>query len=116
MAVLAGAKVLVTGAGGFIGSHLSEALVETGADVRALVRYNSRGDRGALDDLATDVAASIDVHAGDLRDIESVDDALADRQVVFHLGAQIAIPYSYVNPRDYFETNVLGSLNVAAGS
>jgi NAD dependent epimerase/dehydratase len=110
---LAGRPVLVTGAGGFIGAHLCAALVAEGAGVRALVRYNSRDDRGALDWLQPDVVSEIDAVAGDLRDPESITGVVQGVEVVFHLGAQIAIPYSYVNPRDFFETNVLGSLNVA---
>jgi NAD dependent epimerase/dehydratase len=110
---IAGRSVLVTGAGGFIGSHLSARLVERGASVRAFVRYNSRDDRGALEWLERGVADEIEVIAGDLRDVESVGRAMEGREIVFHLGAQIAIPYSYLNPRDFFDTNVLGSLNVA---
>jgi NAD dependent epimerase/dehydratase len=110
---LAQRRVLVTGAGGFIGGHLTERLVTDGADVRALVRYNSRDQHGSLDALDPDVKAHIDVRAGDLRDLESVQAAIAGVEIVLHLGAQIAIPYSYVNPRDFFETNVLGTLNVA---
>jgi len=105
--------VLVTGAGGFIGGHLVERLVREGARVRAMVHYNSRGERGTLDWLDPDVVANVEVAAGELRDSESVATAVSGVEVVFHLGAQIAIPYSYVNPRDFFETNVLGSLNVA---
>src|SRR5689334_11090191 len=108
-----GRKALVTGAGGFIGSHLVERLVRDGARVRALCRYNSRNEHGALDWLAGEVRGEIDVQLGELRDLESVDRAVAGVDVVYHLGAQIAIPYSYVNARDYFETNVLGSLNIA---
>jgi dTDP-glucose 4,6-dehydratase len=108
-----GTKVLVTGAGGFIGSHLVELLVREGAGVRALCRYNSRNERGTLDWLDQAVVDEVDVVLGDLRDIESVDRAVAGTEVVLHLGAQIAIPYSYVNARDFFETNVMGSLNVA---
>jgi NAD dependent epimerase/dehydratase len=110
---LEGRRVLVTGAGGFIGAHLTAALVEGGASVRGLVRYNSRNDRGALDWLDPEVSAEVEVLLGDLRDPESVTGAVDGVEVVFHLAAQIAIPYSYVNPRDFFETNVLGSLNVA---
>jgi NAD dependent epimerase/dehydratase len=110
---LAGRRVLVTGAAGFIGAHLCDALVAAGASVRGLVRYNSRGDHGALDWLDREVASEVDVVAGDLRDPESVAAAIKGVEVVFHLAAQIAIPYSYVNPRDFFETNVIGSLNVA---
>jgi NAD dependent epimerase/dehydratase len=108
-----GRTALVTGAGGFIGSHLVEALVRDGARVRALCRYTSRNDRGALNWLDDDVQGSFEVVFGDLRDIESVSGALEGMDTVFHLGAQIAIPYSYINPRDYVETNVIGSLNVA---
>jgi dTDP-glucose 4,6-dehydratase len=110
---LAGRRVLVTGAGGFIGSHLTERLAIAGARVRAFVRYTSRGDRGWLDALAPDVEAELEVVAGDLRDVESVADAVGGSEIVFHLGAQIAIPYSYVNPRDFVATNVTGTLNVA---
>src|SRR5215211_6906805 len=108
-----GRHALVTGAAGFIGSHLVERLVRDGAKVRALCRYNSRNDRGTLDWLDDEVQSEVEVHMGELRDIESVSRAVRDTEVVFHLGALIAIPYSYVNARDYFETNVLGSLNVA---
>ena len=113
MSDLSDSQVLVTGAGGFIGSHLVERLLRDGARVRALVRYNSRNEWGALDWLDRDVVAGIEVQLGDLRDPESVRAAVGGAQFVFHLGAQIAIPYSYVNPRDFFETNVLGTLNVA---
>jgi dTDP-glucose 4,6-dehydratase len=104
---------LVTGAGGFIGSHLVEHLVRDGIRVRALCRYNSRNERGALDWLHPEVQQEVDVRLGELRDIESVSRAVDGTDVIFHLGAQIAIPYSYVNPRDYVETNVIGTLNVA---
>jgi NAD dependent epimerase/dehydratase len=108
-----GRAVLVTGAGGFIGGHLVERLVRDGARVRALVRYNSRNERGTLDWLPPDAVREVEVVLGELRDIESVGRAVAGTEIVFHLGAQIAIPYSFINPRDYFETNVLGTLNVA---
>jgi nucleoside-diphosphate-sugar epimerase len=110
---LEGRSVLVTGAGGFIGAHLVERLVRDGARVRALVRYNSRNERGTLDWLDPEVVADVDVVLGELRDVESVAGATEGTEFVLHLGAQIAIPYSYVNPRDFFEVNVLGSLNVA---
>jgi dTDP-glucose 4,6-dehydratase len=84
--------------------------------VRALVRYNSRNDRGTLDWLEPATVADVDVMLGELRDFESVRRAVAGTEVVFHLGAMIAIPYSYVNPRDFSETNVLGALNVAQAS
>jgi NAD dependent epimerase/dehydratase len=110
---LEGRLVLVTGAGGFIGGHLAARLVSEGARVRGFVRYNSRNDRGTLDWLDPAVASEIEVVAGELRDIESVSRAMDGVCAVFHLGAQIAIPYSYTNPRDFFEVNALGSLNVA---
>ena len=88
-------------------------LVAEGARVRAFVRYNSRGERGTLDWLDPAVVADVEVVAGELRDIESVTRAVAGVEVVFHLAAQIAIPYSYVNPRDFVEVNAVGSLNVA---
>jgi NAD dependent epimerase/dehydratase len=110
---LSGRGVLVTGAGGFIGSHLTARLVADGAAVRALCRYNGREDHGALDWLDPDVVDNVDVMLGDLRDVESVGRATEGKEVVLHLGAQIAVPYSYVNPRDFYETNVLGTLNVA---
>ncbi|HEX5782037.1 MAG TPA: SDR family NAD(P)-dependent oxidoreductase, partial [Solirubrobacteraceae bacterium] len=116
MAKLASRRVLVTGAGGFIGGHLVASLVAEGARVRAFVRYNSRGDRGTLDSLDPAVVGHVEVVAGELRDVESVSRAVAGVDLVFHLGAQIAIPYSYVNPRDFFEVNALGSLNVAQAS
>jgi NAD dependent epimerase/dehydratase len=106
-------RVLVTGAGGFIGGHLAAALVRGGERVTAFVRYNSRDDCGTLAWFEPELVAEIEVVAGDVRDVESVARAMRDTDVVFHLAAQIAIPYSYVNPRDFFETNVLGSLNVA---
>lgn len=106
-------RFLVTGAGGFIGAHVVSALVHAGASVRALLRYNSRNDRGALDWLEPEETAEVEVLLGDLRDAESVRKPMEGIDVVLHLGAQIAIPYSYLNPRDFLETNVLGSLNVA---
>jgi dTDP-glucose 4,6-dehydratase len=108
-----GRHTLVTGSGGFVGGHLAVALNRAGASVRGFCRYNSRGERGTLawfDPADTD---GIEVVLGDLRDPESVVAAMNGIDVVFHLGAQIAIPYSFVNPRDFFDTNVGGSLNVA---
>jgi dTDP-glucose 4,6-dehydratase len=116
MSDVEGRTALVTGAGGFIGAHLASALVEAGGRVRGFVRYDSRGDRGALEWVDPAVATEIEVVAGELRDIESVTQAVRGTDVVFHLGAQVAIPYSYVNPRDFFEVNVIGSLNVAQAS
>ncbi|QDS95825.1 UDP-glucose 4-epimerase [Roseimaritima multifibrata] len=105
-----GKKVLVTGAGGFIGSHLTERLVELGADVRALVHYNSGGRRGWLDE--SPLQDQMTVLAGDITDAGSVREAMKDREVVFHLAALIAIPYSYVAPNSYVQTNVVGTVNV----
>jgi len=113
MTTLEGRSVLVTGAGGFIGGHVVERLVRDGARVRAFCRYNSRNERGTLDWVDPNVVAEVEVVLGELRDVESVGAAVEGTEVILHLGAQIAIPYSYVNPRDFFEVNVLGSLNVA---
>jgi NAD dependent epimerase/dehydratase len=107
-----GRKVLVTGAGGFVGSHLVEALVRRGARVRAFVHYNSRNDWGMLEDLPRNVMKTIEVVAGDLKDADCVREAARGQQVIFHLGALIGIPYSYINPRDVVDTNVNGTLNV----
>jgi NAD dependent epimerase/dehydratase len=107
-----GKTALVTGAGGFIGSHLAERLVREGARVRAFVRYNSRQDIGLLSLLPGEALAAVEVIAGDLRDAEAVRAAMRGVEVVFHLGALIAIPYSYLHPREVVETNVLGTLNV----
>jgi NAD dependent epimerase/dehydratase len=105
-------KVLVTGAGGFIGSHLTERLVRDGHQVRALVRYNGRDDRGNLGDLPADIQAAVEVERGDLKDPGAVRRAVEGREWVFHLGALIAIPYSYHNPYDVVQTNVLGTAHV----
>jgi NAD dependent epimerase/dehydratase len=109
----AGRRTLVTGGGGFIGGHLAVALSRAGARVRAFCKYNSRGDRGTLEWFDSSDTSGIEVVHGDLRDPESVHPAMSDIDVVFHLGAQIAIPYSFVNPRDFIETNVSGALYVA---
>jgi NAD dependent epimerase/dehydratase len=108
-----GRRALVTGGGGFIGGHLAVALSRAGARVRVLCRYNSRGDRGTLDWFGPADTEAIEVFHGDLRDPESVQRAMLGIEVAFHLGAQIAIPYSFENPRDFVETNVGGTLNVA---
>jgi NAD dependent epimerase/dehydratase len=104
--------VLVTGAGGFIASHLVERLVAQGARVRAFVRYNSRNDPGLLATLAPETLQSVELVTGDLRDPAAVEQAMRGERVVFHLGALIAIPYSYLHPNEVVETNVIGTLNV----
>jgi len=105
-----GRRVLVTGAGGFIGSHLVERLVDLGANVRALVEYNSLGSWGWLDE--SPARGDIEVVLGDVRDRDSMVVAAATRDVVFHLAALIAIPWSYDAPAAYVETNVVGTLNL----
>jgi NAD dependent epimerase/dehydratase len=109
---LDGARTLVTGADGFIGSHLVEALVATGADVTALSCYNSFDRFGWLDDLTPDVLAKIRRVRGDIRDPAQVRHLVRDQEIVFHLAALIAIPHSYVAPHSYVETNVMGTLNL----
>ena len=109
-------KVLVTGAGGFIGSHLVERLVGLEAQVRAFVRYNSRSNWGFIEDLPEDARSKVEISTGDLKDFGAVWNAVKDREVIFHLGALIAIPYSYINPGDAVQTNVIGSLNVLNAS
>jgi len=103
---------LVTGAGGFIGSHLTQSLIESGARVRAFVRYNSRNDRGSLDTLPSEFKGSLEIYWGDLKDPSAVRKAVRGVDIVFHLGALIAIPYSYINPMDFVQTNVVGTANV----
>jgi NAD dependent epimerase/dehydratase len=109
---LAGKKVLVTGAGGFIGSHLVEALLGLGCDVRALVRYNSQGSWGHLEAHASPRGERLEVVPGDVADPESVARAVEGREAVFHLAALIGIPYSYHAPHSYVATNITGTLNV----
>lgn len=105
-------SVLITGAGGFIGSHLTEHLIDLGARVTAFVRYNSRNDWGLLSFIPKEKLDAIKVVAGDLRDVEAVTRAAREASVIFHLGALIAIPYSYIHPRETIETNLTGTLNV----
>ncbi len=108
--------VLVTGAGGFIASHLVEALLNLGAKVRAFARYNSRQDTGLLKLLSPDLLSRCEIILGDLRDVEAIDQACDGSDTIFHLGALISIPYSYVHPREVIETNVNGTLNVLMGA
>ena len=109
---LKGKKVLVTGADGFIGSHLVEALMDRGCDVRAFVFYNSFNSWGWLDTLSPDRQKQLDVFAGDIRDPNGVREAMVGCDVVFHLAALIAIPFSYHSPDSYVDTNIKGTLNV----
>lgn len=107
-----GKKVLVTGAGGFIGSHLCEALVTAGADVTAMIHYSSRSDWGNLELLSAEHRKALRVVAGDIQDSDFVMRQMQGQVVVFHLAALIGIPYSYVAPRTYLRTNIEGTLNV----
>ncbi|HVK63062.1 MAG TPA: GDP-mannose 4,6-dehydratase [Polyangium sp.] len=108
----AGKRVVVTGAGGFIGSHLVEALVREGANVRALVRYTSNSQRGHLDRVPASVLGHVEVVLGNVEDAACVRKLVQGADVVFHLAALIGIPYSYVAPHQYVATNVSGTLNV----
>lgn len=112
MSGLAGAPVLVTGADGFIGSHLVERLLDEEAEVRAFCVYNSNGSLGWLDGLPRDLRARLDVRLGDIRDARFVREAAAGVDTVFHLAALIAIPYSYQAPSSFVDTNITGTLNV----
>lgn len=105
-------KILVTGAGGFIGSHLTELLVREGFDVRAFVHYNSLGSWGWIDSFPEEEKKNIEVFSGDIRDPNGVRDALRGCDAVFHLAALIAIPFSYHSPDTYVDTNIKGTLNV----
>jgi NAD dependent epimerase/dehydratase len=105
-------KVLVTGAAGFIGSHLAEELVRRNFGVRAFVHYNSLGSQGWLDSASSEIRDQLDVFAGDIRDPNGVRTAMKGCDAVLHLAALIAIPYSYHSPDTYVETNITGTLNV----
>lgn len=109
---LSGRRVFVTGADGFIGSHLVEQLVAAGAEVRALVYYNSWNQIGWLSDVPADIRGAIEVLPGDVRDAERIAQGIKGAEYVFHLASLIAIPYSYEAPRSYVETNIGGALNV----
>jgi len=109
-------KVLLTGAGGFIGSHLAEALVKEGVRLRAFVRYNSRGDPGLMRQIDPHILDSIELISGDLTDGDAVRRAVRGCDTVFHLGALISIPYSYYHPEQVVTTNVMGTLNVLLAS
>lgn len=109
-----GKFVAVTGAGGFIGSHLAEKLVTLGANVIALTEYNSNGSHGWLDE--SDYADDMDIHHCDIRDSFQMDHLLGGCDIVFHLAALISVPHSVKAPRSYFDTNVMGTMNVMQGS
>lgn len=105
-------KVLVTGADGFIGSHLVEELVKKGYRVKAFVYYNSFNTWGWLDTISKDIMANVEIFQGDIRDPNGVEEAMKDVEAVFHLAALIAIPFSYHSPDIYVDTNIKGTLNV----
>jgi dTDP-glucose 4,6-dehydratase len=107
-----GKRVLLTGASGFIGSHLAEELVTCGASLRAFLHYNSRGDEGNLRHVASEIRRQIEIVYGDLTDPDAVKKAVRGITHVFHLGALIAIPYSYVHPFSFVQTNVVGTANI----
>jgi NAD dependent epimerase/dehydratase len=109
---LTGKKILVTGAEGFIGSHLAELLIDSGYDVRAFVLYNSFNSWGWIDTYPEEKRKKLDVFTGDIRDPFSVKESMKGVSVVFHLAALIAIPYSYLAPASYIDTNITGTLNV----
>ncbi|WP_297107221.1 GDP-mannose 4,6-dehydratase [uncultured Devosia sp.] len=107
-----GSTVLITGADGFIGSHLTELLVSRGAKVTALVLYNSWNEIGWLKDIPSQILREVDLQVGDIRDAERIRALAAGKQYVFHLSSLIAIPYSYLAPRSYVDTNIIGATNV----
>lgn len=109
-------KVLVTGADGFIGSHLCEALVKKGFSVKAFCYYNSFGSRGWLDSVSADVSSEIEYFMGDIRDPNGVRQAIKGIDIVYHLAALIAIPFSYHSPDSYVDTNIKGTLNVLSAA
>jgi NAD dependent epimerase/dehydratase len=104
--------VVVTGAGGFIGSALVERLVADGAHVRAMLRYTSRGQRGCLGDISNDVMRDVDITLGDVRDFDALREVARGADAIFHLAALIGIPYSYEHPQEVIDTNIVGTSNV----
>jgi dTDP-glucose 4,6-dehydratase len=112
---LSNQTVIITGAGGFVGSHLAESLIERGCRLRCFVRYNSRDDLGMLRDAELG-SRGVEIIRGDLKDIDAVQQAVDGVDVVFHLASLIAIPYSYIHPREVIETNVIGTLNVLSAA
>lgn len=109
---LSGKKVLVTGGAGFIGSHLVEALLEKGAIVRVFLKYDSTGSLEELGRLPPEKLSKIDIFNGNIQDIESTKEAVKGMNVIFHLAALISIPYSYENPREFMDVNVMGTFNI----
>ena len=109
---LKGKKVLVTGAGGFIGSHLVERLVGIGSGVRAMVRYNSLHNRGMLEKIPQEIIEQVEIFQGDLRELDSIRGSFKGIEVVFHLGAMVSVPYSLRNPIDVVKNNVMGTTNL----
>lgn len=108
--------VLVTGAGGFIGSHLTETLLREGARVRAFLRYTSRNRQGLLSEIPLPFRENLELYFGDLRDQESVKGAFPDVEAVFHLGALIGVPYSFLHPREVMENNTLSTMNILSAA
>ena len=111
-----GKTILVTGAGGFIGSHLVEALASKGAELKIFIRYNSRNDFGMIKHIPSDIRNNLDVITGDIIDFSTVKKAVKNCDIVFHLAALIGIPYSYVAPGRYVDTNIKGTLNILQAS
>ena len=109
-------KILITGATGFIGSHLCEELVKQGAIVKALASYNSFEKNGWLDDIPKKYLDTIEIVTGDIRDNHFIDSITSKMDIIFHLAALIAIPYSYIAPKSYIDTNVIGTLNILQSS
>lgn len=107
-----GQKVLITGADGFIGSHLTEYAVKSGYSVKAFVLYNSFNTWGWLDHISSDISREIEVYAGDIRDFHGVMEAMRGCHIVMHLAALVGIPYSYHSPDSYVDTNIKGTLNI----
>jgi NAD dependent epimerase/dehydratase len=107
-----GKKVLVTGAGGFIGSHLTERLFELGAKIRTFVRYTSRADEGFIKYFSDDLRKNMDIVYGDIRELETVVKATDGVDIIFNLAALVGIPYSYIHPQEVIEANTIGTLNV----
>jgi len=113
MTMVSKKMIFLTGADGFIGSHLAESLVNSGHDVRALCQYNSFGHQGWLDDIDPKIKNNMEILSGDIRDGDFMDELAQGCDVIFHLAALIAIPFSYHSPRSYLETNAIGTLNLA---